>query len=681
MSISYAILRRGFIGTLVIPTMVALPLVVSAPHAVAQGTCGTFNWGVKQSYRNYVKGPIADGSWSIDGGSFQGSETGSDGAFVFPADKASNVSGDTATIPLQGKLNFRGHNYGGEDLLDMTLFDLRLEVKGSNAQLIASYDSYESDMVNKSHRGNKIEGRNIALIDINLAQAANTGSGTVDMAGNSTLTGEGAKLFLNYSAGEVMDPTSGSIKVSGECAGGTGGTGGGGGTGGTKTLNKITGKFTGANKEVMDIVSETNDTMNGLTTFMGNAQEFKKQVTAFTNDGKTAAGNSGASGATGGAKSTSGTSGATASGGGAAGTSGASDASGTPGGDAAGGGATGNGAGGAGDSGGGGTTPGGAGAAAGGASGGGASGGGATPGGGAAAGGTDVCTASGARGVQNAKADWGVKKSFRSYITGSIAKGKWTLNGVTNSNGIFHFTGKNGAVDPKAKSGTIGYGGGILFTGHNGVLNLNISNLEIQFKGNSGTLIANVNSSDTTGKRTDFGRVALGTLSFTTLNVSDSQVSGKANVSLSAAGAKAFADFYQAGTQLDPISFNAALGAAANCAQGQGAAAAGSAGGAGGAGDAGGAGGGAAAAEALKNGGAGGGADGASDADGSGSGNGDSSGSGYQNGANKFKVKSAGAGGLEAAGMTPMMYLLLAVAAFVVGGGSMGRLVKNNPAI
>ena len=44
-------------------------------------------------------------------------------------------------------------------------------------------------------------------------------------------------------------------------------------------------------------------------------------------------------------------------------------------------------------------------------------------------------------------------------------------------------------------------------------------------------------------------------------------------------------------------------------------------------------------------------------------------------------MKSAGAGGLEAAGMTPMMYLLLAVAAFVVGGGSMGRLVKNNPAI
>ena len=32
---SYAILRRGFIGILVIPTMVALPLVVAAPHAVA----------------------------------------------------------------------------------------------------------------------------------------------------------------------------------------------------------------------------------------------------------------------------------------------------------------------------------------------------------------------------------------------------------------------------------------------------------------------------------------------------------------------------------------------------------------------------------------------------------------------------------------------------------------------
>ncbi|MDO4630813.1 MAG: HtaA domain-containing protein [Corynebacterium sp.] len=637
--------------------MAALPLAF-APQAVAQGTCGTFNWGVKQTYRNYIKGPVAKGSWNLENVGFQGSETGADGAFVFNAEKSSVASATDVNIPLQGKLNFRGHNYGGDDLLDMTIYDLRLEVKGNKAQLIGSYDSYESDMVDTSHRGAKIEGRGVALVDINLSAAANTSSGTVNMAGNTALTSEGAKLFLAYKVGEAMDPTSGSITVNGDCAGGSG-TNSGGNSGGTKTLNKITGNFSGANKEVMDIVSETNDTMNGLTTFMGNAQEFKKQVTAFANDGKTASGTSGTttSGTTTSGTTTSGTttSGTTTSG---TGDSGSSGDTGTSGGTGTTGTTGGTGASGLAATAGTACASGSTGAA------GGSSGG--------TAGGTDVCTAEGARGVQSAKADWGVKKSFQSYITGSIAKGKWTLTGVTHSNGQFHFTGKNGAIDPKAKSGTVGYGGTMLFTGHNGVLHLVISNIEIQFKGNSGSLIADVQSSDTSGKRSNFGRVALGSLSFTTLNVSDSRASGAATVSLSEAGAKAFADFYQPGTQLDPISFEASLGAAANCAQGQGSSAATSAGGTSG---------GAAAAEALKN---GGGTSGTGDSLGSTSGDGtsgDSSTSGYQNGSNKFKVKSAGAGGTSGSmEMTPMMYLLLAVAAFVVGGGSMGRLVMNNPA-
>lgn len=258
--------------------------------------------------------------------------------------------------------------------------------------------------------------------------------------------------------------------------------------------------------------------------------------------------------------------------------------------------------------------------------------------------------------MTNAQAAWGIKQSFQSYITGSIAKGKWTLNGVGHSGGQFQFTGNSGAVDPAAKSGTVGFSGGIHFSGHNGVLDLHINNLEIEFNGNSGSLIAQVKSSDTSGNKTDFGRVALGNLQFSALNVSESSASGAASVSLTDAGSKAFAEFYEPGTQLDPITFEASLGGAANCSESQASGAASTSGGAGG---------GANNAAALKNGAAN---------------SGDGTTTGYENGSDKFKVKSAAAGNDTSSKLTPEMYLLVALAAFVVAGGSMGRLITNNPA-
>ena len=188
------------------------------------------------------------------------------------------------------------------------------------------------------------------------------------------------------------------------------------------------------------------------------------------------------------------------------------------------------------------------------------------------------------------------------------------------------------------------------------MLDLHINNLEIEFNGNSGSLIAQVKSSDTSGNKTDFGRVALGNLQFSALNVSESSASGAASVSLTDAGSKAFAEFYEPGTQLDPITFEASLGGAANCSESQASGAASTSGGAGG---------GANNAAALKNGAAN---------------SGDGTTTGYGNGSDKFKVKSAAAGNDTSSKLTPEMYLLVALAAFVVAGGSMGRLITNNPA-
>jgi hypothetical protein len=204
--------------------------------------------GVKQSYRSYIKGKVAKGNWNDTTGiGFSGSETGADGAFVFTPAKATINSDTSATIPLQGALNFKGHFHGGTPLLDMAISDMKLQVDGSNAQIIADYHSYESDMnLQNPQRTGEITGDNVAIASISLSSPANTGSGSINMAGSTTLTGEGAKLFLAYNAGEAMDPTSGSVKLDGSCGGSSGGAGSG-----TGNLDKITGDFSGANKEVM----------------------------------------------------------------------------------------------------------------------------------------------------------------------------------------------------------------------------------------------------------------------------------------------------------------------------------------------------------------------------------------------------------------------------------------------
>lgn len=185
-----------------------------------------------------------------------------------------------------------------------------------------------------------------------------------------------------------------------------------------------------------------------------------------------------------------------------------------------------------------------------------------------------VCSASDGKGVSQASLSWGVKESFRSYISGNIAKGSWETNGTTYSGGNFVWNGTAGAV--AGNNGVIQYTGAVRFTGHDGVLDLNIADPEVQFDGNTGTLFANVRSSDMDGNSRDFGRVALATLN-TQASGSGDSLNLTATTALTAEGAKAFADFYPAGIELDPITATAQLSGAANCAASHGASAGGQA--------------------------------------------------------------------------------------------------------
>ncbi|WP_052663692.1 HtaA domain-containing protein [Psychromicrobium lacuslunae] len=163
--------------------------------------------------------------------------------------------------------------------------------------------------------------------------------------------------------------------------------------------------------------------------------------------------------------------------------------------------------------------------------------------------------------------NWGIKSSFRSYIRSGIAKGNWTLNDASYNGSAFSFNATNGIFDPATNTGNYGFAGGVHFTGHGGVLDLTISKLRIsQTSATAGVLIADVISSDMSGKKTQSAAVEFATLDLSGLSANAHSVSvAAAPATLTAAGATAFAGFYAAGTALDPVALSVQLGAAADC--------------------------------------------------------------------------------------------------------------------
>ncbi|QKV97897.1 HtaA domain-containing protein [Streptomyces sp. NA02950] len=164
----------------------------------------------------------------------------------------------------------------------------------------------------------------------------------------------------------------------------------------------------------------------------------------------------------------------------------------------------------------------------------------------------------GAPGVVDGRLDWGVKKSFREYITGPTANGKITLSGgaTKNANG-YRFPHGQGSYDADKGSLDAKFAGAVRFTGHEGALDLKFSDLGIEVNGTEGVLIADVRSKDrTTGKVTTSDAVRLAELTTDSgaLEAKDDVITlTDVPAALTADGAKAFGGFYDAGAALDPV--------------------------------------------------------------------------------------------------------------------------------
>ncbi|MFE2288949.1 HtaA domain-containing protein [Streptomyces sp. NPDC059443] len=172
------------------------------------------------------------------------------------------------------------------------------------------------------------------------------------------------------------------------------------------------------------------------------------------------------------------------------------------------------------------------------------------------------------RTVEGGRLDWGIKSSFQSYVTGPVAKGGFKLKGgaATVGGSLFRFHSATGSYDPDSGSLEASFSGGVAFQGHqkpDGAyeLDLSVSRPTVKISGGGGTLYVDVSS-----KAKDSGEVTTASqVPFATLGLSGVNMKGGGSpialtnipATLTDQGAKAFAGYYAAGAQLDPLSLSA----------------------------------------------------------------------------------------------------------------------------
>lgn len=153
--------------------------------------------------------------------------------------------------------------------------------------------------------------------------------------------------------------------------------------------------------------------------------------------------------------------------------------------------------------------------------------------------------------------DWGVRRTFREYVTGSIAQGSWKLaDGAQDGGALFRFPHGKGTYD--AGSLDAAFAGTLRFTGRH--LDLTLGGVTVAVKDGRGTLSADV----TGGGRAAAKGVPLVTFDASRIEEKDGLAAvAEAPAKLTAEGARAFGGMYQEGTDMDPVSLAVPLGAKA----------------------------------------------------------------------------------------------------------------------
>ncbi|MDX3590731.1 HtaA domain-containing protein [Streptomyces sp. ID03-2B] len=156
---------------------------------------------------------------------------------------------------------------------------------------------------------------------------------------------------------------------------------------------------------------------------------------------------------------------------------------------------------------------------------------------------------------EDAAVDWGVRRTFREYVTGSIGQGKWTLaDGAQDGGALFRFPQGKGTYDAKKETLDADFSGSIRFTGAHD-LDLKFAAVTVAVAKGEGTLSADVTSEGKTTKGVPI-------VTFAAEDFAPKEglaILTEAPATLTADGAKAFGSMYKAGTAMDPVSLAVAV--------------------------------------------------------------------------------------------------------------------------
>ncbi len=226
---------RAAIAPVVVASVLAGSVVAPQSQAAEDaGACkglitdGTFDWAIKESFQNYLVGKIAKGKMELDEGVKRSDSTK---VFTFPVNAAkSKLEGkSSATIALDGKVHFTGHDHGTGPMLDMTLYDLKVEVIGDTLTLYTDYDSRA--FVNTSTKGDMVHGDDEPMVRVKLDKAP-------DFSKSGAFSATAKKVFLTKTGVDVwggfydteteLAPLTINLTTDGTCDGGDNGSGQGG---------------------------------------------------------------------------------------------------------------------------------------------------------------------------------------------------------------------------------------------------------------------------------------------------------------------------------------------------------------------------------------------------------------------------------------------------------------------
>jgi len=199
---------------------------------------GILTWGVKESFRSYVVGSVANGKITTSDGAAQA--TGN-GVFTFTGATGSyDTDADTLSAAFEGAVNFKGHEDNGTYGLDLTFTDLKATLDDGSGTLTADVTSL----------GAKSE--DVALADLKAGSADLTAKNDVITLDDvtATLTAAGAKAFGGfYQTGAELDPLDLSVALTADATlptdGSSSTTGTGTGSSGSTTNSGTTGSTSG----------------------------------------------------------------------------------------------------------------------------------------------------------------------------------------------------------------------------------------------------------------------------------------------------------------------------------------------------------------------------------------------------------------------------------------------------